>query len=62
MHTIVLTHTLNLIRKVIQINEKQTNALFQFYMLISIYFSKQLLVSIREFANLEIEISIHKTP
>ena len=62
MHTIVLTQTLNLIRKVIQINEKQTNALFQFYMLISIYFSKQLLVSIREFANLEIEISIHKTP
>jgi len=62
MHTIVLTQTLNLIRKVIQINEKQTNALFQFYMLISVYFSKQLLVSIREFANLEIEISIHKTP
>lgn len=62
MHTIVLTQTFNLIRKVIQINEKQTNALFQFYMLISIYFSKQLLVSIREFANLEIEISIHKTP
>ena len=62
MHTIVLTQTLNLIRKVIQINEKQTNALFQFYMLISIHFSKQLLVSIREFANLEIEISIHKTP
>ncbi len=62
MHTIVLTQAFNLIRKVIQINEKQTNALFQFYMLISIYFSKQLLVSIREFANLEIEISIHKTP
>ena len=43
MHTIVLTQAFNLIRKVIQINEKQTNALFQFYMLISIHAIKQLL-------------------